>query len=135
MPGLKLKNLLPLTDFLLVKRCGVVTEFEITRQSVSTGFDNDLNPDLIFERIEKYTFSKCESLKCIHIPNGVTSIETCAFEWCRNLENIELPDTIIYIGKNAFYNCYSIKEIKIPKGSMKKFDLLLPELINYFVES
>ncbi len=55
MPGLKLKNLLPLTDFLLVKRCGVVTEFEITRQSVSTGFDNDLNPDLIFERIEKYT--------------------------------------------------------------------------------
>jgi len=51
------------------------------------------------------------------------------------LENIELPDTIIYIGKNAFYNCYSIKEIKIPKGSMKKFDLLLPELINYFVES
>lgn len=87
------------------------------------------------KRIEKYTFSKCESLKCIHIPNGVTSIETCAFEWCRNLENIELPDTIIYIGKNAFYNCYSIKEIKIPKGSMKKFDLLLPELINYFVES
>ena len=56
MPGLKLKNLLPLTDFLLVKRCGVVTEFEITRQSVSTGFDNDLNPDLIFERIEKYTW-------------------------------------------------------------------------------
>lgn len=87
------------------------------------------------KRIEEYTFSRCESLKCIHIPNGVTSIETCAFEWCRNLENIELPDTIIYIGKNAFYNCYSIKEIKIPKGSMKKFDLLLPELINYFVES
>ena len=55
MPGLKLKNLLPLTDFLLVKRCGVVTEFEITRQSVSTGFDNDLNPELIFERIEKFT--------------------------------------------------------------------------------
>ena len=55
MPGLKLKELLPLTDFLLVKRCGIVTEFEITRQSVSTGFDNDLNPDLIFKCIEEYS--------------------------------------------------------------------------------
>ena len=56
MPGLKLKELLPLTDFMLVKKSGVVTEFEITRQSVSEGFDNDINPEIIFERIEKYTY-------------------------------------------------------------------------------
>ena len=55
LPGLSLKSLLPLTDFLLVKRCGIVTEFEINRQSVSAGFDNDLSPESIFERLENYS--------------------------------------------------------------------------------
>ena len=55
MPGLKLKELLPLTDFMLVKKYEVVTEFEITKQSVSEGFDNDINPDIIFQRLEKFT--------------------------------------------------------------------------------
>ena len=56
MPGLNIKELLPLTDFMLVKKCEVATEFEITRQSVSEGFDNDINPETIFERIEKYSY-------------------------------------------------------------------------------
>ena len=56
MPGLKLKELLPLTDFMLARKCEVVTEFEITRQSVSGGFDQDLTPEDIFERIEKYCY-------------------------------------------------------------------------------
>ena len=55
LPGLSLKNLLPLTDFMLVKKCGVVTEFEITRQSVSGGFDSNLTPEKIFETLEKYS--------------------------------------------------------------------------------
>lgn len=56
MPGLPLKKLLPLTDFLLVKKCGVVTEFEITKFSVSEAFDKGLNPEIIFERIEQYCY-------------------------------------------------------------------------------
>ena len=56
MPGLNLRELLPLTDFMLVKKFEVVTEFEITRQTVSEGFDNDLTPEIIFERIEKYSY-------------------------------------------------------------------------------
>lgn len=56
MPGLSLRELLPLTDFMLVKKFEVVTEFEITRQTVSEGFDNDLTPEIIFERIEKYSY-------------------------------------------------------------------------------
>ena len=56
MPGLKLKELLPLTDFMLAKKCEVVTEFEITRQSVSEGFDQDLTPEIIFERIEQFCY-------------------------------------------------------------------------------
>lgn len=53
LPGLQLKNLLPLTDFMLVKKCGIVTEFEITRQSVAEGFDKGLSPTDIFERLEQ----------------------------------------------------------------------------------
>ena len=56
MPGLSLKELLPLTDFLFVRKFGVVAEFEITRQSVSEGFDSDLTPEAIFERLEKYSY-------------------------------------------------------------------------------
>lgn len=56
MPGLQLKELLPLTDFMLVKKFEVVTEFEITRLSASEAFDNDLTPEIIFNRIEKYSY-------------------------------------------------------------------------------
>ena len=56
MPGLSLKELLPLTDFLFVRKFGVVAEFEITRQSVSEGFDSDLTPETVFERLEKYSY-------------------------------------------------------------------------------
>lgn len=56
MPGLSLRELLPLTDFLYIRKFGVVTEFEITRQSVSEGFDNELTPETLFERLEKYSY-------------------------------------------------------------------------------
>ena len=56
MPGLSLKELLPLTDFMFVKKFGVAAEFEVTKLSVSEGFDNELTPDIIFERLEKYSY-------------------------------------------------------------------------------
>ena len=56
MPGLSLKELLPLTDFMFIRKFGVVAEFEITRQSVSQGFDEELTPESLFERLEKYSY-------------------------------------------------------------------------------
>ncbi len=55
LPGLQLSQLLPLTDFMLIKKCGVVTEFEITRQSVANGFDSGWNPEAIFECLSNFT--------------------------------------------------------------------------------
>ncbi len=55
LPGLPLSLLLPLTDFMMIKKCGIVTEFEITRQSAASGFDAGWNPDSIFDCISKYT--------------------------------------------------------------------------------
>lgn len=49
LPGLSLSKLLPLTDFMMIKKCGIVTEFEITRQSAASGFDAGWNPDSIFD--------------------------------------------------------------------------------------
>ena len=55
MPGLSLKRLAPLADFLSIKSCAVVTEYEITRQSVSSAFDKGWNPQSIFDELCKYT--------------------------------------------------------------------------------
>ena len=55
MPGLSLKELLPLTDFLEIKSYGVVTEYEITRHSVSLAFDKGWNVEKICEELQKHT--------------------------------------------------------------------------------
>ena len=55
MPGLPLSELIPLTSFMVIKKFGVVTEFEITRQSVSAGFDIGWLPQSIFEKIESFS--------------------------------------------------------------------------------
>ena len=55
MPGLPLKRLLPLMEFLEVKSYGVVTEYEITRQSVSAAFDRGWSVDKLCEELGNYT--------------------------------------------------------------------------------
>lgn len=55
LPGLSLSQLLPLTDFMMIKKCEVVTEFEITRQSAASGFDAGWDPDSIFDCLSNYT--------------------------------------------------------------------------------
>ena len=55
LPGLPLSRLLPLASFMMIKKCGVVTEFEITRQSAASGFDEGWNPDSIFDYLSEYT--------------------------------------------------------------------------------
>lgn len=54
MPGLSLDLLLPLLSFIAIKKSGIVTEFEITRQSISVGFDEGWNPNSIFSELEKF---------------------------------------------------------------------------------
>ena len=55
MPGLPLKKLLPLTQFLEIKSYGVVTEYEISRQSVSAAFDRGWTEEAICRELEQYT--------------------------------------------------------------------------------
>lgn len=55
MPGLSLFNLLPLTDFLSPVNCSIVSEFEITKASVSKAFDKGYNPQKILETLIEHT--------------------------------------------------------------------------------
>ena len=55
MPGLPLKKLLPFTEFLEIKNYGVVTEYEITKQSVSAAFDRGWTVESLCGELEKYT--------------------------------------------------------------------------------
>lgn len=55
LPKLILKNLIPLTSFLLVKNFSTVTEFEITKKSVSVAFNEGFDSDSILKILSEYT--------------------------------------------------------------------------------
>jgi len=54
MPGLTLRQLLPLTSFMSIKKSGIATEYEITRQSSSSAFDEGKKPQDLFELLDTY---------------------------------------------------------------------------------
>lgn len=55
MPGLNLSQLIPLTSILAIKSFNVVTEFEITKTSISNAFDEGLSPLDISNQLLQYT--------------------------------------------------------------------------------
>ena len=70
MPGLPLKKLLPLTEFLEIKSFGIVSEYEITKQSVSAAFDRGWTVETLCAELEKYT--------SYELPQN---LKVCVAEW------------------------------------------------------
>ena len=64
-------------------------------------------------KIELYTFSYCENLRSITIPNSVIIIGNDAFIGCENLQSITIPNSVTYIGERAFYCCTNLKLVEI----------------------
>ncbi|MDE7229259.1 MAG: leucine-rich repeat domain-containing protein, partial [Oscillospiraceae bacterium] len=56
------------------------------------------------------------ALETIIVPNGVSEIQDYTFSDCEKLTRVELPDTIVKIRRSAFLRCLSLKEIVIPEG-------------------
>jgi hypothetical protein len=59
-------------------------------------------------------FYRCEKLKTINLPEGLTTIGIRAFEFCKELESITFPSTLTMIDEYAFGTCESIKSLTIP---------------------
>ena len=84
--------------------------------------------------IGEQAFSWCEGLTSIHIPDSVTAIGNCAFYGCSGLTSITISDSVTTIGNSAFHECSNLMRILIPKGTRAKFEKLLPDYIDKFVE-
>lgn len=58
------------------------------------------------------TFTECEKLISVTIPDSVTTISSGTFEDCSNLVSVNIPNGVTTIEENAFFNCTSLTEIR-----------------------
>lgn len=56
-------------------------------------------------------FYRCEKLKEIKVPEGVTSIPQWIFSGSENLQEVMLPDTVTEIGEYAFGYCSGLEKV------------------------
>ncbi len=56
------------------------------------------------------------NLRCIKLPNSVTSIGDGAFFDCRGLTSITIPNSVTSIGDGAFCDCSGLTSITIPNS-------------------
>ena len=66
--------------------------------------------------IGEESFSLCEKLSNVVIPEGVEVISTRAFAGCTRLEKVTLPSSLKFIANDAFTKCSNLKEVIIPKS-------------------
>ena len=70
-----------------------------------------------YDKIGKYAFSSCNSLKRLTLPKDITSIEQSAFFGCSGLTSITIPSSVTAIGKWSFYDCSSLTSIELPNST------------------
>lgn len=96
---------------------------ELLRASAFEGKSNGGSPleKVVFEgnkirELELRTFSYCDRLKEIVLPEGLESIGYNAFDGCSALERIDIPASVTYVGEAAFVYCTGLKEAVIGDG-------------------
>ena len=96
---------------------------ELLRASAFEGKSNGGSPleKVVFEgnkirELELRTFSYCDRLKEIALPEGLESIGYNAFDGCGALERIDIPASVTYVGEAAFVYCTGLKEAVIGDG-------------------
>lgn len=66
LPGLSLEEQLPLVQFMNIKNCSTITEYEITRKSISRAFDKNISKETILDLLSKYnSYSIPQNLEMI----------------------------------------------------------------------
>ncbi len=54
-------------------------------------------------------FADRNTLKTVHVPEGVKEIGSSAFSNCTQLQNVSLPNSLERLGTNAFYKCSNLE--------------------------
>ncbi|MDE5881791.1 MAG: leucine-rich repeat domain-containing protein [Muribaculaceae bacterium] len=98
-------------------------------KTVKTAINHDITGDLILPSNPKdgetvYTlaeiadesFTNCEKLNSVIIPNSVHTIGNGAFSFCYNLTSISIPNSVHTIGNGAFSNLYNLTSVIIPNS-------------------
>ena len=91
-------------------------ELKIYAQVVSEG------EYLPIAAIGNNSFTGCSNLRCIALPDGLTTIPGEAFNSCTNLALQSLPNQLVKIGRYAFYNCTNLVFTNFP-NTVKEIDL------------
>ena len=83
--------------------------------------------------IGKGTFMCCKQLEFLRIPMSTKEIQDRTFFLCEKLDTVIFHKNIRTVGESVFYKCKNIR-IVIPKGSSSKYEYLLPQYKDRFVE-
>ena len=57
-----------------------------------------------------------DSIRALHVEQGITYIGRCAFDSCGNLSDVTLPASLRIIGQCAFNDCTALRSIQLPEG-------------------
>lgn len=86
------------------------------------------------KKIGEEAFENCDSLTNLIIPSSVKCIESLAFWECKSLAQVIFLGTVENIGEDIFEGCTSLLQIVIPSGSTDKYNIMLPDFTDLFVE-
>ncbi|MBR7032929.1 MAG: leucine-rich repeat protein, partial [Clostridia bacterium] len=62
------------------------------------------------------SFTQCDSLVSVVVPDTVTEIVYEAFSFCNSLSSVTLPDSVTSLGEGLFGYCSSLVSVEIPNG-------------------
>lgn len=71
--------------------------------------------------INAYTFSYCDNLKGVTIPETVKTIKSYSFYSCDNLTSVAIPESVTTIEDNAFYNITNLTIYGVPGSAAYNF--------------
>lgn len=63
--------------------------------------------------IGNYSFSECQDLTSVTIPNSVTTIGDAAFYRCSGLPSVVIPNSVTSLGEGTFQSCSGLTSVTI----------------------